>query len=140
MSRQTTEASVWDRLLWPPSIDWKNQMHELSIAMSIVEAAQDEAGRHGGAQVSAVHLKLGMLSGVAKEALLFSYELACQDTPLAGSKLIIDEVPVVIYCRKCEERRPLRSIQHFCCPVCETPSAEVVLGKELEVVGLEIEQ
>ncbi len=115
-------------------------MHELSIALSIVEAAQDEAVRHGGAQVSVVHLKLGLLSGVAKEALLFSYTLACADTPLAGSTLVIEEVPVVIYCRKCEERRAIRSIQNFCCPVCETPAAKVVLGREIEVVGLEIEQ
>ena len=80
-------------------------MHELSIALSIVEAAQEEAGRHGGAQVSAVHLKVGLLSGVVKEALLFSYTLACEETPLAGSTLMIEEVPVVIYCQKCEERR-----------------------------------
>jgi Zn finger protein HypA/HybF involved in hydrogenase expression len=38
-------------------------MHELSIAMSIVELAQEEAERRG-IQVDAVHLKLGALSGV----------------------------------------------------------------------------
>jgi hydrogenase nickel incorporation protein HypA/HybF len=115
-------------------------MHELSIALSIVEAAQEEADSQSSAQVSAVHLRLGLLSGVVKEALLFSYTLACEDTPLAGSRLIIEEVPVVIYCQKCEKRRQLRSIQNFCCPVCETPAPEVVRGKELEIVALEIEQ
>ncbi len=34
-------------------------MHELSIAMSIVEMAQEEAKSLGGVQVDAVHLKLG---------------------------------------------------------------------------------
>ena len=62
-------------------------MHELSIAMGIVDAAMDEA-RQRGVQVSAVHLRLGALSGVVKDALMFSYEVACQDTPLAGSRLI----------------------------------------------------
>ncbi|MFL6442932.1 MAG: hydrogenase maturation nickel metallochaperone HypA, partial [Candidatus Sulfotelmatobacter sp.] len=57
-------------------------MHELSIAMGIVDAAMDEA-RQRGVQVSAVHLRLGALSGVVKDALLFCYEVACQDTPLA---------------------------------------------------------
>ena len=56
-------------------------MHELSIAMSIVELAEEEAERRG-VQVNAVHLKLGALSGVVKEALLSSYEMACEDTPL----------------------------------------------------------
>jgi hydrogenase nickel incorporation protein HypA/HybF len=40
-------------------------MHELSIAMSIVELAEEEAERRG-VQVTAVHLKLGALSGVVK--------------------------------------------------------------------------
>ena len=56
-------------------------MHELSIAMGIVDAAMEESQRRG-VQVSAVHLRLGALSGVVKAALMFSYEIACQDTPL----------------------------------------------------------
>jgi len=47
-------------------------MHELSIAMSIVEMAQEEAAQRG-CQIDAVHLKLGALSGVVKDALLSSY-------------------------------------------------------------------
>ncbi len=67
-------------------------MHELSIALSIVEGAEEEAKRQGGARVCAVHLKLGPLSGVVKEALLFSYELACEGTALEGSTLVIQEM------------------------------------------------
>ena len=52
-------------------------MHELSIAMSIVEFAQEEAERRGSARVISVHLRLGAFSGVAKQALLSSYEMAC---------------------------------------------------------------
>ena len=43
-------------------------MHELSIAMSIVELAEEEAERRG-VQVEAVHLKLGALSGVLRNGL-----------------------------------------------------------------------
>lgn len=39
-------------------------MHELSIAMSIVDLAQEEADRRGGVQIKAVHLRLRLLSGV----------------------------------------------------------------------------
>jgi hydrogenase nickel incorporation protein HypA/HybF len=63
-------------------------MHELSIAASIVEIASDEAERQGG-RVEAVHLKLGALSGVSRDALLFSWELACEDTRVARAKLEI---------------------------------------------------
>ena len=68
-------------------------MHELSIAVSLVEAAEEEAEKHGARGVSAVHLKLGALSGVAKEALLFSYEMATEGTALAGSRLEIEDAP-----------------------------------------------
>jgi hydrogenase nickel incorporation protein HypA/HybF len=115
-------------------------MHELSIAMSMIEMATAEAEQRGGAKVNALHLKLGPLSGVVKDALLFSYEVACQGTLLEGSRLVIEEVPIVIYCPRCLAERQLESIQRFCCPVCGILSDEVVSGKELEVVALEIEE
>lgn len=115
-------------------------MHELSIAVSLVEAAQEEAEKHGAAGVRAVHLRLGPLSGVVKEALLFSYGLAAEGTPLEGSELIIEESPVMVFCAVCGERRPIRSLQSFCCATCDAPATEVVQGRELEVIALEIQQ
>ncbi|HLX83849.1 MAG TPA: hydrogenase maturation nickel metallochaperone HypA [Terriglobales bacterium] len=114
-------------------------MHELSIAMSIVEMAEEEAAKRG-VQVTAIHLKLGALSGVVKEALLSSYEMAREDTPLQRAELIIEEVPVVVFCQKCKQQRPLHSVQLFCCAECGAPTAEIVQGKELEVVALEVEE
>jgi hydrogenase nickel incorporation protein HypA/HybF len=115
-------------------------MHELSIAMSIVEMAEEEAARRGRVQVSAIHLKLGALSGVVKEALLSSYEMACEDTSLQGSRLVIEEIPIVVFCPSCRGPRPVSSLQLFCCAECGTPTPEIVQGKELEVVALEIEE
>jgi hydrogenase nickel incorporation protein HypA/HybF len=115
-------------------------MHELSIALSLIDSATEEAERRGGAQVKALHIKLGPLSGVVKDALLFSYEVACHGTPLEGSRLVIEDVPVVIHCRECQRDQQLESIQRFCCPVCGTLSAEVVRGRELEFVAMEIEE
>ncbi len=114
-------------------------MHELSIALSLIEAASEEASRQGAMRVNALHLKLGPLSGVVKDALLFSYEIACQGTLLEGSELLIEEVPVVIYCSKCKAERTLESIQLFCCPVCNELMSDVRTGKELEFVAMEIE-
>jgi hydrogenase nickel incorporation protein HypA/HybF len=66
-------------------------MHELSIALNIVEIAQEELTRQGGERVCAVYLEVGPLAGVAKEALLFSFGLASEGTPIEGSKLIIED-------------------------------------------------
>jgi hydrogenase nickel incorporation protein HypA/HybF len=113
-------------------------MHELSIAESMVEMAVDEAERLG-ARVVGVRLVLGPLSGVARDALLFSWEVACEDTPLAGSRLVIVDSPVVVYCTTCRANRTLDEGQWLSCPVCDAPTPTVVHGNELEVVGLEVQ-
>ena len=112
-------------------------MHELSIAMSIVEMAEEEAAQRG-ARVNAVHLRLGALAGVVKAALLSSYELACEGTGLEGSRLVIEEIPVVAYCPQCLVPRTVESVQWFVCPECKSPVTDVIEGRELEVSALEI--
>jgi len=107
--------------------------------MSIVELAEEEAVRRG-VQITAIHLRLGALSGVVKEALLASYEMACDDSPLKGSRLVVEDVPVIIFCPSCQMQRPISSIQLFCCAECGTPTSEILQGKEIEVVALEIEE
>jgi len=67
-------------------------MHELSIAMSIVELATEESERRN-ARISAVYVTLGALSGVVKDALEFCWQVACQDTALAGARLEVEETP-----------------------------------------------
>ena len=114
-------------------------MHELSIAMSIVDAAVEESQRRN-VKVSAVHLRLGALSGVVKDALLFSYEVACQDTALAGSHLVVEDLPVIVFCAHCQQERALGSVQLFQCPECGTPTMDIRQGKELEVFALEVEE
>ncbi len=115
-------------------------MHELSIAVSLVEMAAEEARRRGEVRVTALHLKLGPLSGVVKDALLFSYDVACSGTALEGSQLVIEDVPVVVYCGQCLAERELESVQRFCCPVCGTLTPDLVRGRELELVAMEIEE
>ena len=85
-------------------------MHELSVALSILDVAAEGAAREGAAAVAAIHLRLGPLAGVVKEALLSAFELAREGSPLAAARLVIEEVPVVVYCPRCAaERRPVSS-------------------------------
>ena len=112
-------------------------MHELSIAMSIVDSALEEAERRD-VTVHAVHLELGQLSGVVADALLFSYEMACAGTALEGSRLVIREVPIEVYCAACKAKRILDSMQWFCCPACGAPTSDVLHGRELTITALEV--
>ena len=114
-------------------------MHELSIALSILDLAAEEAARQGGGRVAAIHLRLGPLAGVVQAALRSAYDLAREGSGLEGAALVIEEVPLVAYCPACAAERTLASPQELCCPVCGAPTPQVVRGRELEVVALEIE-
>lgn len=114
-------------------------MHELSIALGIIEGAEEEVERQGGGRVHAVHLKLGPLSGVVKEALLFSYELACEGTALAGSTLLIEDTPLRIWCPRCASEQSPVALNQLTCAICGSAAARVTQGDQLEVTGLELQ-
>ena len=120
-------------------------MHELSIAHSLVSMAaaairSDPEFEPATSKVSEVHLRLGQMGGVVKDALHFCYDIAAEDTILAGSRLVIDELPIVVFCSVCHREVELPDIQRFRCPTCNTPSGDVRQGKELELVSIHFEQ
>lgn len=117
-------------------------MHELSIATSLVEIASRKATDAGAARVSKVYLKLGRLSGVVREALEFSFDVATEHTMLEGAALEIEDVPVVVFCPQCRAEKRLSDLHPMfqaCCPDCSTPTPEIRQGKELEITALEIQ-
>ncbi len=113
-------------------------MHELSIAMSILDAVQEEVDRSGYGAVEAIHLRIGRLSGVVPQALQSAYELAAEQTPFASARLVIEEIPIVIHCVRCGRDQAVKSDWQICCAECETPAVDVVHGRELEVSALEL--
>ena len=114
-------------------------MHELSIALSIIEVAEEEIVRLGASQVISIHLRIGALSGVGKQSLVSAFELASENTPCAKSRLVFEDSPVLAYCPACRQPRPIASIQQFTCSICETPMAGLIQGRELQVTALEVE-
>jgi hydrogenase nickel incorporation protein HypA/HybF len=112
-------------------------MHELSIAMSLIEVAEEEAQRRD-ATVVAIHLQLGPLSGVVKEALLSAYDLAREGSAMASARLVIQEMPIIAWCPHCEAAQTIASVQLLSCPSCGTSTPDLRGGNELLVTGLEI--
>jgi hydrogenase nickel incorporation protein HypA/HybF len=113
-------------------------MHELSIALSILDIAAEEAERRDNAQVEAIHIKLGPLSGVVREALTSAFELASEGTSFAGCRLEIEDIAITVRCPSCNAERPVQSMQLLCCSECGTPASEVVHGRELQVSAMEL--
>jgi hydrogenase nickel incorporation protein HypA/HybF len=114
-------------------------MHELSIALGILDAVADEAERRSIAVVKAVHIRFGPLSGVVGQSLTAAFELAREGTDLAGCELIMEETPLTVHCAVCDRDDVNDTIQNLCCPRCGSNDVSVVGGRELEVTALEIE-
>jgi len=113
-------------------------VHELSIALSLVDVACDAVSRLGRVRVEALHVRLGALSGVVKEALAFSFEVAVKGTTLEGARLEIEDVPITARCPQCNAERTLDTVLYLRCPVCDTMLTELVHGREVELTALEV--
>ena len=79
-------------------------MHELSIALSMIEQVEQQAAAQGGG-VRSIQVKIGELSGVDVEALRFAWEIARAGTALAASELVIERVPLRVRCPQCGRTR-----------------------------------
>ena len=114
-------------------------MHELSIATSVVETLNEAlVGEEG--EVVLVRLRVGALSGVVPDALHFAWDVACRDTRLSNSKLMIEDVQAKIWCDSCGCEQEAAGAGRLCCPKCGAPAAHVVTGYELEVHSVEVSQ
>lgn len=112
-------------------------MHELSIALSILDELEEQSRAHAEAAVTAVYVRLGVLSGVDGQALRFAFELAREGTAFAGARLEVESVPLRVLCPQCA-RSHSPDPQHIFCPKCLTPEQQVLEGRELEVAALEL--
>ncbi len=114
-------------------------MHELSIAASIVEAVAETAAAYPGARVLAVRLRVGALAAVVEDSLQFCWGVTTEDTPLAGAKLVVRAMPVVVHCAACGVDSEI-GVQSFRCPRCGEPAGDLRQGRELEIESIEIEE
>lgn len=112
-------------------------MHELSIALSMIEQVERQASAQSGG-VQSIQVKIGALSGVDVEALRFAWEIARAGTPLAETQLKIEFVPLQVRCPRCGVTR-VTEIYSIACQDCPDAEQEIVAGKELELISLEVD-
>ena len=115
-------------------------MHELSVALDLLEGVQQTATRDGIDRILAVHVRIGALSGIAPDALRFSWELATAGTVAADSALRIEDVPLVVFCERCAAERAPRAASGLVCPACGSACPTIVRGRELQLVAMEVPQ
>ena len=76
-------------------------MHEMSIAQSLLQMAEDEIARQGCTRLEVVSVTYGSLSGVVPESLQFCFEVMVHETPHEGARLELTELPLRLRCSAC---------------------------------------
>ncbi len=113
-------------------------MHEMGIAMQIIEIALDSIPPNlQGKAVEKVNLKVGKLSAIVPESLRFCFDVVARDTLLAGSKLNIEEIPVKAKCRDCHFEWTINDPE-FTCKNCQGGAIDIIAGRELDIESIEI--
>ncbi|MBU0484903.1 MAG: hydrogenase maturation nickel metallochaperone HypA [Proteobacteria bacterium] len=114
-------------------------MHEMSLAMNIVEMAVAAASREGAVKINEVELVVGELSGVLIDSLEFCLEAAARDTTAGTAVFKIIPVKGRGNCRNCDASFELDSLVS-CCPHCGEYTVEVIGGKELNLQAITIDE
>jgi len=113
-------------------------VHELSVALTLLDEVGTAAARERATGVSSVRLRIGRMSGIARDALVFAWEIARADTIAAQAELHIEDVGVTVFCPRCEGERASVEGGGLVCGTCGTTAASIVHGRELELVSMEV--
>lgn len=113
-------------------------MHELSIAISIIETCTEELKKTEAKKVSRVELQVGSLSGIEHEALTFSWDVATKGSPVEGAELILHKIDASAICLDCKNEFDLDDI-YSTCPACNSIRNNITKGKELLIKSLIVE-
>lgn len=105
-------------------------MHEMSIAVSLMEQLRPIADEQGATRIVQVELRCGVMQQVVPEALQLAFEAASAGTPAEGATLTIEEEDLVASCRSCGERFEA-AIDDFSCPRCRLADVELVAGQDI---------
>jgi len=113
-------------------------MHEMSIAQNIIEIVEEILQDKNKTKVIKVFVKVGELVAVVPDSLDFCYTAIIEETPLAGSKLMIKEIPVRVHCKNCNKDSRIEGFI-FQCPYCDSKTLDIITGRELTVSEIEVE-
>ncbi len=113
-------------------------MHEMSVAMSIVEISEQELQKANAKQVNKLVLEIGTLSGIVLDALEFAMEEAVKSTPLQNAKREVVMIDAKARCLECRNEYKVDDLFSIC-PKCNSFKTEIIAGKEMKIKSLVVE-
>jgi len=113
-------------------------MHELSVALALLEQVEAVAERNRAERVSRVTVTVGALSGVDPAALRLAFPVAAEETRAAAARLDIVDQPARARCRDCgHESAP--EFPLAVCAACGSTDAEILGGRDLVLTSVELD-
>lgn len=114
-------------------------MHEVGLLNQALEMALEAAEKEGATKITRMKLRIGALAGVVPEAMAFAFDVVSNGTPAEGGDFEWEEIPVKCRCSQgCPDFAP-SDPAIFACPLCGVPSWEVLEGRELHLIEIEVE-
>jgi len=113
-------------------------MHEISIALNIIDLIKEEAEKNSAASIQEFEVEVGSISGVEIEALKFALNIAVKDTLLENAIQIITPVAAAASCLECDKEFSL-SWFYEPCPFCSAMNIQIIKGKELKIKSITID-
>jgi hydrogenase nickel incorporation protein HypA/HybF len=113
-------------------------MHEMSLALSIMELVTTEAEAAGAQRVNRIELEVGALAGVLVDSLRFCLEAAVRGTVAAEAELAIHEIAAIGRCPACGANGPMTGLITPCAGCGQFLALEK--GRELRVVSITVDE
>lgn len=110
-------------------------MHELSVVMSIVETAEEQARKHQAKAVECIDLEIGNLAGIDEHALEFVWEVGVKNTLLERAHYNINKVKGWARCSNCDCEFEMKELFDPC-PLCGEHLITVLQGKEMKIKSI----
>jgi hydrogenase nickel incorporation protein HypA/HybF len=110
-------------------------MHELSIALSIVELAEEQARRHQASAIEEIELEIGRMAGVERQTLNFALISAIKNTLLEHAHILQHDVEGEGVCADCGEGFGVKEL-FTPCPQCGSYAVQLIKGKELRIKSI----
>ncbi|MGO9481692.1 MAG: hydrogenase maturation nickel metallochaperone HypA [Candidatus Kryptoniota bacterium] len=114
----------------------RNQMHELSIAESIMNIVNENLV--GNRPVISIKVRIGSLANIISDSLEFCFDVIKKGTPIEKAELKIESVVIMAHCEICGTDFEIEDFL-FRCKNCGSTDLRIVSGNELQVVEIEVE-
>lgn len=108
-------------------------MHEGHFTEQIVEAVLKELNGVPVDPSTAIRVSVGETFHLVPESVQLHYGILTQGTPLEGTVLMLEEIPVQVECRRCGERGGVEDHHLLLCSRCGSQDVTMVAGHEVTV-------